>query len=96
MLDTSGCRDHSYIPESKRVASAFDRGSPEKIEARFHQHVQNRRTEIRDAGGQRGSIKQTHAVPAHLFHGKIRETGDKRYWDDPKNIAKHSDCKVDT
>lgn len=95
MIDTSACRDHNFIPHHKRVASAYDRGSEEQIENGFRRHIENRRKVIRDAGGQRGSLKQTHAVPAHLFHGKIKETGDKNYWSDPKNLAKHNDCKVD-
>jgi len=95
MMDTSNCKDHNFIPHDKRVASAFDRGGEVKMERRFQESIANRRKEIREAGGQRGSIRQSHQIPAHLFHGKIRETGDRRYWDDPKNLAKHNDCKVD-
>jgi hypothetical protein len=95
MLDTSACKDHSYVPPEKRVASRWDRGTPDRVEQQFKQHVEGRRREIRDAGGQRGNLKQTHAVPAHLYHGKIRETGDKNYWSDPKNLAKHTECKVE-
>lgn len=95
MIDTSACKDHNFIPHQKRVASSWDRGSEEKIEGQFKKHIEQRRSEIRDAGGQRGSIKQTHAVPAHLYHGKIKETGDKNYWQDPKNLNRHSECRVD-
>lgn len=95
MIDTSACRDHSDIPVRKRVASHFDRGSADQIEAQFKGHIDSRRKQIRDAGGQRGSVKQTHAVPAHLFHGKKKETGDVHYWEDPKNLARHDDCRVD-
>ncbi len=87
MIDTSACRDHSDIAHDKRVRSHFD--------GKFKQQIEQRRSEIRDAGGQRGSLKQTHAVPAHLFHGKIKETGDKNYWSDPKNLSRHTDCKVE-
>jgi len=96
MIDTSACRDHSEVRADKRVRSAWDGNkSPEKVEAQFNQQVSRRRKEIRDAGGQRGSIKQTHAVPTHLFHGKIAETEDRNYWNDPKNLARHKECKVD-
>lgn len=95
MIDTSGCRDHDDIPAQQRVASTWDRSSPEATEHEFQEHIQKRRAEIRDAGGQRGSIKQTHSVPAHIYHGKIKETGDKRYWDDSKNLSKHKSCKVE-
>lgn len=95
MLDTAACRDHSDIPYQKRVASAWDRGTPGQVESQFKRHVEGRRKEIRDAGGQRGSFRQTHSVPAHLYHGKIKETGDKNYWNDPKNLSRHNECKVD-
>jgi hypothetical protein len=96
MLDTSACRDHSEIRADKRVRSAWDGNqSPDAVESKFKQHVQRRRREIREAGGQQGSLKQTHAVPAHLYHGKIKETGDQNYWSDPKNLSRHNDCKVD-
>lgn len=95
MIDTSACRDHNFIPHEKRVASRYDRGGEVAMESGFRRHIEQRRSQIRDAGGQRGSLKQTHAVPAHLYHGKIKETGDKNYWNDPKNLAKHNDCKVE-
>ena len=95
MLDTSKCKDHNFIPHEKRVASHWDRGGEDRMEQAFQQKITRRRQEIRDAGGQRGSLKQTHAVPSHLFHGKIKETGDDKYWSDPKNLAKHKECKVD-
>jgi len=94
-IDTSGCKDHDFIPHQKRVASGYDRGSEQGMEAGFQRDIQARRKEIRDAGGQTGSFRQTHKVPTHLFHGKIKETGDKNYWNDPKNLAKHNSCKVE-
>jgi hypothetical protein len=33
-------------------------------------------------------------VPAELYHGKIRETGDKDYWSDKRNLEQHTDTKV--
>ena len=95
MIDTSKCKDASEIRPENRVLSAWDRGSPDHVEAQFQRHIEKRRAEIRDAGGQRGSIKQTHAVPAHLYHGKIKETGDKDYWNDPANLNRHTECKVE-
>lgn len=95
-IDTSGCKDHSAVKGSAQVRSRYDGNkSPERVEREFKQHIEGRRREIRDAGGQRGSIKQTHAVPAHLYHGKIKETKDPNYWSDPKNLNRHSECKVD-
>ena len=95
MIDTSACRDHSDIPHQHRVVSKFDKGSPEAQERKFQKHIKDRRSLIKDAGGQRKDLKQTHSVPTHLYHGKIKETGDKNYWNDPKNLSNHSNCKVD-
>lgn len=96
MIDTSACRDHDFIPETHRVASndGFGIGkakAAKRVDA-YRQHIQQRRSELAD--GNKGSIKQTHAVPADLYHGKIRETGDKNYWQDRKNLDRHKSCKV--
>lgn len=96
MIDTSACRDHDFIPETHRVASndGFGIGkakAAKRVDA-YKQHIAAKREQLRD--GNKGSIKQTHAVPADLYHGKIRETGDKAYWQDQKNLDRHKSCKV--
>jgi len=93
-IDTSGCRDHDDIPPGKRVARSTSPRSAVKEEALFQRHIEDRRKVLRD-GGNRGSFRHTHSVPADLYHGKIRETGDKNYWSDPANLRKHNTCKVD-
>lgn len=96
MIDTSGCKDHSSVAQKHQVRSRWDRNKrPETVENEFKKNIEGRRKQIRDAGGQRGSIRQTHAVPTHLYHGKIKETGDKNYWSDSKNLAWHKDCEVE-
>lgn len=95
-IDTSMCRDHDDIPDGKRVVRGMNdlgKNNALREERRFHNHIQNRRKELKD--GNRGSMRHTHSVPADLFHGKIRETGDKNYWSDPRNMRKHKSCKVD-
>lgn len=94
-INVRSCRDPDFIPHEKRVFSDQDRGSEAKIESQFQKAISDRRSQIKSAGGQRGSFRHTHSVPAHLYHGKIRETGDKNYWSDPKNLSKHKSCKVD-
>ena len=96
-INTSACRDASDIPPEKRVVrSGLIRGKgtldPVREEQRFYKHIQERRKVL--AGNQKGSIRHTHSVPADLYHGKIRETGDKLYWNDPANVDRHKDCKV--
>lgn len=93
-IDTTGCKDHSYIPEKDRVFDPHRTVSAAKQEHLFHERIKKKRKEHRD-GGNRGSFRHSYSVPADLHHGKIRETGDKNYWDDPKNMKRHSDCRVD-
>lgn len=87
------CRDHDDIPEGKRVKRASSPRSAQAEEARFQRHIEERRKQLAD-GGNRGSIRHTHSVPADLYHGKIRETGDRNYWKDPKNLKKHKSTRV--
>lgn len=94
MLDTSRCKDANEVAPRARVRSHFDgHKSAERVEHEFKQHIDGRRKELKE-GGNRGSIRQTHSVPAHLYHGKIKETGDQNYWQDPANLNRHTDCKV--
>lgn len=97
-IDTSGCKDHDEIPEGQRVQYGGERnissGQAAGIEAKHARHNEQTRRELAD-GGNRGSIRKTMQIPATLFHGKIKETGDRQYWDDPKNRNRHKSCKVD-
>lgn len=97
MLNTSKCKDADDIPVEKRVARGLHdmrKTTAAQEERQFQKHIDQRRKDIAD-GGNRGSMRMTHSVPADLYHGKIRETGDKEYWSDPSNVARHKSCKVD-
>lgn len=92
-IDTSGCRDHDFIPEQHRVPISDGVGiSAEKREQLYHRELQQKRAQLRE--GNRGSVKQTHSIPAELYHGKIRETKDPHYWKDPKNLKRHKSTEV--
>lgn len=97
-IDTSGCRDQDDIPVDKRVMHGgggnITSGQAQAIERAHAEHNQETRKQIAD-GGNRGTIKKTMQIPAHLFHGKIKQTGDKHYWDDDKNRNRHKSCRVD-
>lgn len=93
-LNTSECKDHDDIPEQHRVQRASRPRSAAAEEARFQRHIEDRRSLAR-AGGNDGVVRQTHSVPADLYHGKIRETGDKEYWSDPKNLNRHRSTRID-
>lgn len=92
-LDTAGCRDHNVIAREKRVFRQGTRAQATKLEGAYGRHVKQRRQQLKEDGN-KGTIKQSHAIPADLYHGKIRETGDKQYWQDKKNVDRHSDFKV--
>jgi predicted nucleic acid-binding Zn ribbon protein len=92
-VDTSGCRDHNVIAREKRVYRPGTRAQADRKEAAYAKHVKQRRSQLREDGN-RGTIKQSHAIPADLYHGKIRETGDKQYWQDKKNVDRHKEFEV--
>lgn len=98
MIDTSGCKDVDEIPAKDRIAHGIGdkdltSGQAEAIERKHHQHNEQTRRDLA-AGGNKGQMKKTHQIPAGLFHGKIKQTGDKNYWDDDKNMNRHKSCKV--
>ncbi len=79
--------------DSDVLARGGSKAIGEKKERLFHKRIKERRAALKD--GNKGTIKHTHSVPTELYHGKIKQTGDKNYWRDPKNLAKHKSCKVD-
>jgi hypothetical protein len=97
-IDTSGCRDPDDIPEKDRIACGgaernLTSGQADRIEAQHQAHNEATRAQLRD--GNRGSFKKTMQIPASLFHGKIKQTKDPNYWDDPQNRNRHKSCRVD-
>ncbi len=95
-IDTSACRDHDEVPEQHRIAPQDGvKISPSKREALYQREIQQKRAQLRD-GGNRGDLKQTHSIPAELYHGKIKETGDRNYWKDKKNLKRHKSTEVAT
>jgi hypothetical protein len=97
-INTYGCRDHDDVPAAKRTAPNLGMGiSPKEARRReraYARDVQRKREVAEAAGGNRGQTRMSHSIPTELFHGKIRETGDKSYWKDPKNRERHKAWKV--
>lgn len=96
-IDTSGCKDHNFVPESSRVVDTdynYDKRRGVAKEVAFDRAIKKRRAQLAD-GGNKGGFKHTHSVPAELYHSKIKETGDKEYWKDPKNMKRHGNTRVD-
>lgn len=100
------CRgtDPDHVPERFRVTENMAFGDSKAAGARkeraYQRHVEGMRKAIRDGRSARKAKPHcamgvpTHSIPAELYWGKIRETGDQKYWDDPKNRDKHKSTKV--
>lgn len=96
-INTSGCKDHNRIKADKRVARngglGMTKGRAERLERRYAADNAVKR-EMKASGGGHGRTKMTHSIPAELYHGKIRETGDNSYWKDKKNVERHKEWSV--
>jgi hypothetical protein len=90
--------DPDNVPIQHRVASNDGFGIGEKAarkrEKAYEESMQVKRAMARDRSLSKGNMKMTHSIPPELYHGKIKETGDKEYWTDPKNRNRHSSTKV--
>lgn len=97
-IDTTGCRDVDDIPAKDRIACGpgttnLTSGQTAAMERRHKKSIEKARKDR--VGGNKGARRLTHQIPAELFHGKIKQTGDKNYWDDSKNRNRHKSCQVD-
>lgn len=96
-FNTSNCKDADDVPLKSRVTQATSYGHSKaagaRKEAAYARHIAERRKMLKD-GGNRGAIRHTHSIPAELYHGKVKETGDVNYWRDETNLARHRSCKV--
>jgi len=92
-MDTSSCKDADDVAPAARLNSSPHGGNAFAKEKRYHAALEKRRKVVRE-GGHSDQFRMTHQVPAELFHGKIKETGDKDYWRDSKNMNRHRSCKV--
>jgi hypothetical protein len=90
----------SEIPKDKRVVDNFltpkTPNQAERLERAYHKDLERKRAMVSERGkrSKKPGIRMTHSVPAELYHGKIRETGDKDYWSDKRNLEQHTDTKV--
>ena len=88
----SGGSDPDKVPEKFRVTQDALHGTTpkqaEKLERAYQEHLDEMRANKKPYG------RITESIPAELFHGKIKETGDKKYWDDPKNRRRHKSVRI--
>lgn len=96
-IDTSGCKDHDEVPVGSRVTENTAFGETkvqgDRKEAVYQRELARKRRLVRQAGPGK-DFRMTHSIPTELFHGKIKQTGDKDYWKDPKNRNRHKSCEV--
>lgn len=89
-IGCSGASDPNEIPPTLSVTQnplgGTSKAKAAKLEAAYQRDLAFKRRNIKSS---QGSVRMTHSIPAELFHGKIRQTGDKSYWDDPKNRKRH-------
>lgn len=89
------CRENLYeIPHHARVAADPSRGltqdQADKLNRAYQEDIiYKRKNKKRD-----GSLTLKKSVPAEFFHGKIRETGDPHFWDDPSNADRFKEFDV--
>ena len=91
--------DPDDIPVESRVTQAtsfgLSKSAGRRKEKLYQAHIDEKRKAWRLAGNRHGNFKPDISPPAELYHGKIKQTGDKHYWDDERNKKKHhSTCKV--
>lgn len=87
--------DPDYVPPESRVSGGdgHSKAQARKIEDAYQKDIQNKRSERREFGKNKGG-QLSRSVPAHLYHGKIKQTGDKNYWKDPANLKKHKSTEI--
>lgn len=97
-IDTSSCKDPDDVAPEHRIAVSQERdlsnSQARRIEAQAGRKIDQTRRDLAD-GGNKGDRRMTHQIPAALHAAKIKETGDRNYWNDAKNRNRHKSCKVD-
>ncbi len=90
--------DADFVPVHARVTENTGFGDTKaeghRKEVAYQRHMEELRKNKRLYGGNPKFPELTHQVPTELYHGKIKQTGDRHYWDDPANVKKHPNTKV--
>lgn len=96
-ISTVGCSggsDPDDIPPEYRVTDTPLEGTSAAKGAKMERLYQKDIEAKRRAKRKGAPMEMTNSIPAELYHGKIRQTGDKNYWDDPKNRKRHKSTEV--
>lgn len=84
--------DGSLLPTTHAQVMGPSKERARRRERGYQDFIDERRRLFREEG-QEGA-QMTHQVPIELYHGKIKQTGDKDYWRDESNLKRHKSCKV--
>lgn len=97
VADTGGgVRDGREIPAGRATMLGIGEVAARAREVAHQENLDGMRKAIKQQGGQRAkSLKLTHSIPAELYYGKIKESGDKEFWSNEKN-RDASGCKMPT
>jgi hypothetical protein len=82
-----GVKNGKPIPVGSATLHGIGEQEASNRERAHQKNLDNMRKAIKSQGGQKktsGGWKLTHSIPAELYYGKIKETGDKNFWNDPK------------
>ena len=85
-----------YVPPERRMRHSMRRGSAKKHEENHHKLVAMEREMVREKGRGKAEdegMRRTHRMLPEEVH--YRREVDPNYFDDPKNLNKHTDCQVD-
>jgi len=89
-VNTAACQDHNFIPEQHRVLphhGHVSKQAADRLEAAYAQNLKDQRAAVKKTG----RLRKVKSVPAEAYFGKIKQTGDKHYWESPENQAKHKE-----
>ncbi|HDL42043.1 MAG TPA: zinc ribbon domain-containing protein [Actinobacteria bacterium] len=84
--------DGSLLPTTHAQVMGPSKERARRREKGYQDFIESRRRLFREEGQEGGQM--THQVPIELYHGKIKQTGDKDYWRDPSNLKRHKSCQV--
>lgn len=89
----SGASDPDDIPAEFGVTQnplGGERKQSLALEKAYQRDIEHKRRNKRSGG----PMQLSRSIPAELYHGKIKQTGDKDYWSDPKNRKRHPSTRI--
>jgi len=90
--------DPDNVPPQYRVSKSpfgMTPAAARRREEAYAADIATKRKKAKEArSGRKSGMQLTHSIPPELYHGKIKQTGDRDYWKDASNRNKHKGCKI--